>query len=590
MNVLSVFWGYSSGAALFEKNTITKAVSEERFTRVKNDDSFPLESIRYCMNELENKNLDAVAIASKDASYWYQLMRKPRWTIEDYITEQHEYWLPKLIQGKDIDRSNALKHCIDPNQYPVEYWKKSLKDPMAPTTFENIDRIKIVADAVEISEDKIQIVEHHRCHAYYSFYASSYRHEPVLAMTIDGWGDGCNATINIFDENGKCRRVYTSQDANIGRIYRYVTLILGMKPNEHEYKVMGLAPYSSASIAKKAYEVFKSTLYVDGIEFKWNKKPIDSYFWFKERLEGCRFDGIAAGMQQWVEELLCEWVKNAVNYYGIKKVLLSGGVAMNIKANCEIAKLKEVESLFVPGAPSDESLQIGAAYAVAEELSSKNGNLSITSLSDLYLGPENNFDSEKKAIQSMEKKEWQVVEDFTAQDIAQLLYEGKIIARCAGRMEFGARALCNRSILADPINMFVVPKINKAIKNRDFWMPFAPVIIDTWVEKYLINPKNIKSPFMTIGFSTTKDGWMDFPAGCHQADKTARPQILSKNQNPSFYEILEEFSRISKRGALLNTSFNLHGYPIVNTPEEAIHVFGNSGLDVLVLNHFLIKK
>ncbi len=590
MAVLGLYWGFGSGAALFDNNGIIKAVSEERFSRVKNEDAFPMESISYCMKEISVDDVEAVALASNESSYWYHLKRKSKWTIDDYITEQNEFWKPVLLHGKVVDQKDFLKKCIDINQYPADYWQASIHDSKANETFTKKDRIRIVAESVGIPENKIKIIEHHRCHAYYGYHASPFKSESVLVMTIDGWGDGCNATINIFDKNGLCKRVFTTKDANIGRIYRYVTLILGMKPNEHEYKVMGLAPYASESMAQKAYDVFKSTLYVDGIDFKWKVKPTDSYFWFKEKLEGCRFDGIAAGMQKWVEELLCEWVKNAVELFEIPNVVLSGGVAMNIKANCEIAKLQEVASFFVPGAPSDESLSLGAALAHADDLRADDSRFICNELSTLYLGPYNTYESEKNAINDINNSNWQIIEDFSAEKIAQLLFEGNIIGRCAGRMEFGARSLCNRSILADPANISVVPKINKAIKNRDFWMPFAPVIIDSMADEYLVNPKGLTSEYMTIGFETTDKGWHDFPAGCHQADQSARPQILSKDKNPDVYEILEAFLKISKRGALLNTSFNLHGFPIVNTPEEAIHVFEKSDLDVLVLNNFLIKK
>lgn len=587
MNILGIYWGFCSGCSLFQKDTIVKAVSEERFSRQKNDDGFPIESLRYCLDGLETPP-DAIAFASIENNYWYHLKRKSKWSIDDYIEEQHKLWYPKLIEGKNVDPKSYLTNKIDMEQFPTDYWSKSLDSPNPGADFD-ILRTNLAAKICNVPTEKIKIYEHHACHAYYAYYASCFRNEPVLVITIDGWGDGSNATINIFDENGQCKRVFQTAEANIGRIYRYITLLLGMKPNEHEYKVMGLAPYSKEIISKKAYEVFKSTLYVDGIDFKWNVKPSDSYFWFRDKLEGCRFDGIAAGLQRWVEELLTEWVRNAVKKFNLKKVILSGGVAMNIKANREIAELPELNDLFVPGAPSDESLMIGAAYASASENKNLNRK-NIAPLKDLYLGQENTKEEEEMALKDIDINKFEIKADFKAYDIAKLLYEGKIVARCAGRMEFGARALCNRSIMADPLNLSVVPKINAAIKNRDFWMPFAPVIMDKYADDYLVNPKNTKSPFMTIGFKTTSQGWLSLPAGCHQADKSCRPQILTKGINAKVYEILEEFEKISTRGALLNTSFNLHGFPIVKTPAEAIYVFINSGLDALVLNNFLILK
>ncbi len=157
-------------------------------------------------------------------------------------------------------------------------------------------------------------------------------------------------------------------------------------------------------------------------------------------------------------------------------------------------------------------------------------------------------------------------------------------------MEFGQRSLGNRSILADPSHLEVKDRINAAIKNRDFWMPFAPIILDTHKNQYLKNPKNMDSPYMTIGFNTTAEGFSKMIAACHPSDKSARPQILKEKSNPKLYNIMKHFELITQRGALLNTSFNLHGYPIVNTAVEAIFVLQNSDLDCLILNNLLIKK
>ena len=156
--------------------------------------------------------------------------------------------------------------------------------------------------------------------------------------------------------------------------------------------------------------------------------------------------------------------------------------------------------------------------------------------------------------------------------------------------KFGQRALGNRSISADPKNLMVKETINTMIKNRDFWMPFAPIIMDKYVGKYLINKKDLLSEYMTIGFETTKEGYEAMTAACHPADKSARPEMLSNELNSDVYEILEEFEKLTGRGAILNTSFNLHGFPIVNTPSEAIYVLENSGLDGLILNNYMVLK
>ena len=362
-----------------------------------------------------------------------------------------------------------------------------------------------------------------------------------------------------------------------------------MKPNEHEFKVMGLAPYGKEKYAKKAYDIFADTLYVDGLEFKWHEKPIDSYYYFKEKLEGIRFDNIAWGLQAWVENLLTTWVKNAIVKFGINKIILSGGVAMNIKAMGEIAKLPEVEDIFVGGSASDESMAISAGICMAEDMSEQWYH-NIYPIKNLYLGANATFEEEKKVIDNLDKSKYIITNDFNSKDIAHYLVNGKILARCAGRMEFGQRSLGNRSILADPKNLGIKETINAMIKNRDFWMPFAPVIMDKYVEKYLVNPKGLVSKYMTIGFDTTEEGYEAMKAACHPADKSVRPEMLSKELNPAMYEIVEEFEKLTGRGAVLNTSFNLHGFPIVNTPKEAVYVLENSGLDGVILNNYMVMK
>ncbi|WP_219813549.1 carbamoyltransferase C-terminal domain-containing protein [Campylobacter hyointestinalis] len=262
---------------------------------------------------------------------------------------------------------------------------------------------------------------------------------------------------------------------------------------------------------------------------------------------------------------------------------------MNIKAMGKIAELKEVEHIFIGGSASDESMAISAGICLAQDKDSGSNHAMLYPIKNLYLGQAYSMQEENNAILDLNSK-YKIIKDVNASRIAKLLYEGKVLARCAKRMEFGQRALGNRSILADPISLRVKEKINAMIKNRDFWMPFAPIIMDKYVDKYLINPKKIYSPYMTIGFDTTSIGYEAMIAACHPADKSARPQMLTKELNPEMYEIMEEFEKLTSRGALLNTSFNLHGYPIVNTPKDAIFVLENSGLDGLILNNYIILK
>lgn len=598
MNILSLYTSLPSSVSFYQDGQIVAATHEERFTRNKNDELFPAQSIQYCLAHvgLQPSDLDGVAIASYlGFSFEDTVTRRSQWTPEDYLKEQYERWLPISSGEPSKSRSpvEIFPEKLDFDIFPSGILRRLYELPDRNNRLQK-DRGKIVSDYLHIPESKVRRIEHHRCHAAYSYYASPFRGEDVLALTVDGSGDGLNATIGTFDAKGKYTRHYKTNECNIGRIYRYMTLLLGMKPNEHEYKVMGLAPYGKAKHAQKALDLFKSTLYVDGIEFKWREKPTDSYFWFKERLEGVRFDNIAFALQTWVEDLLTEWAQNAVAKFGIGKVVIAGGVAMNIKAMGKIAALPGVQDLFIGGSASDESMAISAGICLAEDLTGEAGkqwdSQNVSSLPHLYLGPCATQEQETTVVADLDPSKYHASQSPSPMQIAELLHDGKILARCAGRMEFGQRSLGNRSILADPSNLRVKEKINAAIKSRDFWMPFAPVVMDKYVHRYLRNPKNLESPHMTIGFDTTIEGYEAMIAACHPADRTARPQILHRDANPVLYDILEAFETLTGRGALLNTSFNLHGHPIVNTPAEALFVLENSGLDGLILNDYLLLK
>lgn len=357
---------------------------------------------------------------------------------------------------------------------------------------------------------------------------------------------------------------------------------------------MGLAPYAHKKSAEEIASLFRRIMFVEGLSVKSTIPAIAYYGYIQKYLAKKRFDAIAGGVQLFSEEIVKTLVRNAIMKTNIHDVAVGGGVYMNVKANMEISKMPEVERFFVMPSCSDESTAIGAAYWGYKMYCEKNGIPFITKpLSSLYLGPSYNPNEIKEALDTFLKKNPGIkVTRLTspAKHIAKLLAKGKIVARFAGRMEFGARALGNRSILADPSDRKVVREINDQIKGRDFWMPFAPVILDTYANEYLIRPKHLDSPFMMIGFETKKKAREDLVAAIHPYDHTARPQILSREVNPNYYDIIDEFRKLTGIGALLNTSFNVHGEPIVCSPEEALDTFSRSGLEYLLLEDILVWK
>lgn len=443
-----------------------------------------------------------------------------------------------------------------------------------------------------IANEKINFVHHHRAHGYYAYYASPMEKDKTLILTADAWGDDMNASVSVADNKG-IKILSTSQNFIIGRLYRYITLLLGMKPDEHEYKVMGLAAYAKPKYFQKELEVFKNTMFVDGLSFDYKEKPSDLYFYFRNKLEGSRFDNIAGAIQKYTEDILVEWAGNALKKTGAKRLCFGGGVAMNIKAIMDVVKLPFLKELFICPTPSDESLAIGSAYVAMHDICSqkkKDPRKVLKPIKNAYLGPEASQSQIKDVVKKARVKKYLLKENPDPDYIAELLVKGSIIGRCVGRSEFGARALGNRSIIADPRNPEVIKVINEKIKCRDFWMPFAPSIIEEEADRYLVNPKSIKAPYMTIAFQTKKPAWSDLKAGLHQYDLTVRPQVVSKEMNPSYHNLIAAFNKQTGVGGILNTSFNVHGEPIVQTPEDAFNVFERTDLDVLILGNILIKS
>jgi carbamoyltransferase len=296
-----------------------------------------------------------------------------------------------------------------------------------------------------------------------------------------------------------------------------------------------------------------------------------------------RFDSLCAGLQLFTEELMTRWVRAAVTRTGVRRVLAAGGVFMNVKANKAISELEEVDRLEAFPSCGDESLAFGACYLAAHERGEE-----ILPLEHCYLGNDLGRAECQAALLGLEGVEVEEPADMAGR-AAGLLAEGKIVARAAGPMEFGARALGNRSILADPVDQDVVRIINRMIKKRDFWMPFAPVVMRAEAAECFRNPKDLPSPYMMNTFDSTAQR-RGFMAAVHQADLTARPQLLEEGQNPEYEAILRGFARLTGRKVLLNTSFNLHGYPVVCSAQDAVEVLRNSGLTRLILGPFLVSK
>ena len=367
-----------------------------------------------------------------------------------------------------------------------------------------------------------------------------------------------------------------------------------MLGDSHEYKVMGLAPYCKdkyfQDLLNKLHEIQK----VDGLNFIYTDKPQDMYFSFKDLYEGERFDTIAGALQAYTESLISTWVSNLVKETGIKDVCFAGGVAMNVKSNMILSKLKNVNSLHIPPSPDDSSQAMGAVYSYLHNnhINQDKNNKSIGKLESAYLGCMPSNKDNISTIESDLKKSGFIIEkDDISLKGAKILANNLVIGRVSGREEFGARALGNRSILANPGNVDIKIKINEKIKDRDFWMPFACSILESVAPDYLeLDVPASSYAYMTNCCFSSKKGKDLIPAALHPYDQTCRPHIIIEGSNAGYEQLIKDFSSLTGTSAILNTSLNLHGLPIASSLKDAVHVFIESDLDAIITDTFLAIK
>jgi|TARA_B100000315_G_scaffold242217_2_gene264149 carbamoyltransferase len=595
MIILGIGDSHESHACILKDGQLIAAISEERLSRLKGDGGYPERAIE-CVLKLtgiDPNDIDHIAIASRILSPFQIITnREAVFSVMDWVKLNREYWKPKLIENKNLPPFwdiELFKQKIDESRRYSEFLKynHNISEDEGIQIFNKV-RKKSVMDHLEVQENKISFYRHEDCHKAYAFYSSPYPRSNALVFSVEGQGDDSSATISTIQSDGRMTEHWRSNDFHVGRVFRLITLLLGMKPAQHEYKVMGLAPYGTEYYGRRSLELFRTINRVVGTEIRNTHSMPDLYFSIRDSLEGERFDGIAWGLQKWLEELLTEWCTNNCRAYEIDNVLLTGGVAQNIKACKAVWELSEVARFWVGPVSGDGSLGIGAAWLASMKLEP---SIPIVGLQNVYLGTSAaSHEIDKSITKKGLRSHLKLFERPSNPLIAQWLAEGHVVARFSGRMEFGARALGNRSILADPRYYDVVDRINRKIKSRDFWMPFTPSMLYEESERILINPKQLYSPFMTVAFDMNPEYRKLLPATIHPADKTTRPQMLRQEDNPTFYDLIHEFKKQTGVGVILNTSFNLHGDAIVESPEDAVRTFLNSDLDILVFDNVAISR
>jgi carbamoyltransferase len=608
---LGLNWEQNSTAALMIDGQIVGCVSEERFSRVKNDERYPKSAIDYLLSahDVDPSEIEAVCYISTAWAPSYTLTRHySTYSVQDLIEEQRAVWLPRLLENRIVSQVEAMSRKLDLDQYPgADYWTpylselKAGNDHASNSSLEELGRTirrEVVGDHLGIDPARVHFVDHHEGHAAYAYYSSPAAGSDALVLTLDAFGDHRNYTAfdyRVGDDGDPAVQLITDGDNFIiGRLYRYITLILGMKSNEHEYKVMGLAPYANEKYFASVLELFRSYQDVEGLHFVDRAKPADFYFTVREQLEGARFDAIAGAVQAYAEELIAGWVSNLLEQTGARTVCLAGGVAMNVKANALISQMPSVTALHVPASPDDSSQAMGALYAWAHGrgVSADSTPTQATRpLSHVYLGPSIDAAESGELVEALRGQEGMRVSTDVAGEAARVLASGGIVARASGGAEFGARALGNRSIMGDPRNLESKKKINDQIKSRDFWMPFAATVLEDYALEYLeLDAQPSSYYFMTNTCRATELGKSALQAALHPQDLTCRPQLLRTGVNPGYEAIIRSFGDLTGVYGVLNTSMNFHGHPIVNSSADALDLFLRTDVDALVLgNHIVIR-
>jgi len=567
-----------SSAAILKDGKIIAAAEEERFTREKHWAGFPKNAIEYCLKEanISLEDLDYIAIN-----------RNPKANLEQKLL----YLIKKKPSfGMLMNRVKNQKKWANLRDEFRKYFETDIKA-------------------------KIVNVEHHKAHMASSFLASPFEKSAILS--IDGFGDFVSTAFGVGNGNKMeiFNRIYFPH--SLGIFYQAMTQYLGFWKYGDEYKVMGLSAYGEPKYMDIMREIvilkddgtFELNLkyfrhHKENVEYEWDNTTPYIGRLFSEELEkelgaARKKDEsitqyhmeIAASIQRMFEEAVVHMLKHLYKETGLENVCLGGGAAMNSVMNGKIYTLTPFKKAFIPAGAADNGGAIGSALDIWCEVL---GNQRVYKMEHAYLGPsfseyyiENIIEEHKNAIEK-ENCEIEFIEDEEelCKKVAKYIADGKVVGWFQGRMEWGARALGNRSILADPRKKDMRDILNLKIKHRELFRPFAPTILRECVKDYFEIDDEV--PFMEKVFLIKEERRVEIPAVTH-VDGTGRLQTLKEEQNPRYYKLIKEFMNITGIPIVLNTSFN-ENEPIVCKPEEALDCFLRTKMDVVVLEKFIIRR
>ncbi|MFC1576262.1 carbamoyltransferase C-terminal domain-containing protein [Candidatus Omnitrophota bacterium] len=547
MMELGISDSHDASVALIEDGKVLAAVSEERFTRKKRQQGFPFRALGYIKGFIPEGTVDKVCVAGKYGRSIFRFLNRsysasdPQKNIFSFGSKA-AYWQENLIASVPILRDIESKMGL---------WA-----------------IKSNLKRTEIKYGSIELADHHHAHI-----ASALRgpdSKNYVAVSLDAYGDGNSGL--IMKVRAK-RPLYTkkiSYKDSLALFYGYISAYLGFTEGE-EGKVMALAAYGEGGTL---LEIFKGMFSVDKTGLISSRRYKAGSF--LNTLNAYKKEDVAFALQKTVEDVTVDFIKTHLNENEKCDLFLAGGLFANIRINQMLNESGLFDRVFVFPNMGDG----GTAFAPT-------GKTKPHRLKDVYLGPEytDKYISDTLGASDLAYTE----EDNIEEKIAELLASGKTIARFSGRMEYGPRALGNRSILYRTDDITVNKWLNESLGRAEF-MPFAPVTLYEYREKcYMnINGSERAAKFMTMSFNCTD--WMkEKSSGVVHVDGTARPQILRKEDNPGYYNILKRYHDITGIPSLINTSFNMHNEPIVCSPEDAINTFKKSGLEYLAIDRFLAK-
>jgi len=590
-----------STVAIVEDGEILFAAGEERFSRTKQQAGFPQLALEAALDYtgLQMQDFDLVCYPFLTWENEQKLFHK---NLEDEKT------FIKGFQPADLSRQvkEALEKVPDRNQpiHGLEHPNAIMEKSFLHSSFYSMAGAQKLASnnaafkasrqwgeaATEsfkrweqdlnngLAENgwtkPVKRMDHHLSHAANSFLCSGF--DRALCVTLDGYGSGLAGSVSEAS-NGKIKRLHGLPFPNsLGTLYEHVTSSLGFKPSRHEGKIVGLASYGDPSILG---DILLGRIEQTPGDFRIYEAN-NVYF---SRYLASRFPKIdvAAAYQYVLEQVACNYVRHWVQKTGIDTLVLSGGVTANVKLNQRLFEIEGVNHIFVYPNMGDGGCGTGAAL-----YHSWPGGIK-PSISSAYFGPDFPEAQLEKALQA-EGLSFSRPEHLAA-EVAALIHSGQVVARFDGRMEYGPRALGNRSIMYHAREPEVNQWLNKRLGRTEF-MPFAPVTLYEARERCYHNIKGAEhaAEFMTITFDCTEFMRENCPAAVH-VDGTARPQLIRREVNPGYYDILKEYEKLSGIPSLINTSFNMHEEPIVSSPEDAVRAFLQGALDYLVMGPYLVK-